>query len=62
MYTVSFAFTNNFNCGLSLSNIDKFKKTREALQVARKLSVLYPNKPDTDLAIATTYQLILFLL
>ncbi len=58
MYAVSFLYTNNFNCGLSLANtLINLKKLPEALLVARKLSVLYPNKPDVDLAIATTYHL-----
>ncbi|MGY3803772.1 hypothetical protein ACWNT8_06920 [Pigmentibacter ruber] len=58
MYVISFSFNNNLNCGLSLVNVYlNLKKYHEALLVGDKLSVLYPNKPEIDLAIASIYQL-----
>lgn len=58
MYAISFASTRNFNCGMSLvSTLVNLKKLPEALQLAQKISVLYPNKPDVDLVIANIYQL-----
>ncbi|WGL59070.1 tetratricopeptide repeat protein [Pigmentibacter sp. JX0631] len=58
MYSISFSFNSNLNCGLSLMGVLlNLKKYQEALLVGDKLSVLFPNKPEIDLAVASIYQL-----
>ena len=58
LFTVSFNNTKSIASGLSLTNtLVNLKKLDKALTVALKLSVLYPQRPEIEMILATIYQM-----
>jgi tetratricopeptide (TPR) repeat protein len=58
LFTVSFNSTKSISSGLSLTNsLVNLKKFDQALATALKLSVLYPQRPEIEMILATIYQM-----
>ncbi len=58
LYTASFYTNKTLICGINLTNtLINLKKNEKALEIALKLEVLFPQKPDIEILIASVYQL-----